>query len=409
MPLNAGQKEVAQSNKRFRIVVAGRRWGKTTLALRELCRFASVPDRLVYYVSPTYGMSKRIMWKPLKKKLLSLNWVRKINESDLTITLTNDSEICLKSADNPDTLRGVGLSFCCIDEAADCESEVFYEVLRPALSDTEGHCLIIGTPKGMGWLKDVFDQEKLDPESWQSFQYKTISGGNVPPAEIESARRDLDERTFRQEYEATFESYSGLIYYGFGEHNLGDTPEITDKDLLLIGLDFNVQPLSAVVATRRENHLFVHHEITIDGASTHDLITEVRRRWPNNRVEVFPDSSGSQRRTSSTTTDHTILANAQWTMRVGRINPPVLDRIAAVNSRLRTTLGTSHITINRTCKKLVKGLSGQVYQEGTRLPQKGGSNDLSHLNDAFGYLVHWLWPIKRDIDTTNQPKTWGQY
>lgn len=409
MPLSLPQTTIALDRHRFITAVCGRRFGKSHLALRQLCRAASVPDSLVYYVSPTYGMSKRIMWKPLKKKLLSLNWVKKINESDLTITLINDSEICLKSADNPDSLRGVGLDFVCIDEAADCEPEVWYEVLRPTLSDTGGGCLFLGTPKGMNWLKDIYDMPKTDPDTWSSYQFTTLDGGNVPAAEIESAKRDLDERTFRAEYLASFEQYAGLIYYSFGEHNLGDTPDITDRDLLLIGLDFNVQPLSAVVATRRENHLFVHHEITIDGASTHDLITEVRRRWPMNRVEVFPDSSGSQRRTSSTTTDHTILANAQWTMRVGRINPPVLDRIAAVNSRLRTTLGTSHITINRTCKKLVKGLSGQVYQEGTRLPQKGGSNDLSHLNDAFGYLVHWLWPIKRDIDTTNQPKTWGRY
>jgi hypothetical protein len=205
---------------------------------------------------------------------------------------------------------------------------------------------------------------------------------------------------------ATFESYSGIIYYSFGDHSVGATPEIIDKDILLLGLDFNVDPLSCVVATRKDNHLYIHDEIVISGASTHDLISEVRRRWPKNRVEVFPDSSGSQRRTSSTTTDHTILANANWTLRVGRTNPAVLDRIAAVNSRLKSTDGAVHITINNICKRLIKGLGAQVYKENTRIPDK--DSGLDHLNDAFGYLVNWLWPIKRDTKP-GQPQFYGAY
>lgn len=231
----------------------------------------------------------------------------------------------------------------------------------------------------------------------------------MPASEVEAARRDLDERTFRQEYLGSFETYSGIIYYGFGEHNLGPTPDIGAKDTLLIGLDFNYQPLSAVVATRTADHLYIHDEITIDGASTHDLVEEVRRRWPTHRVEVMPDASGSQHRTSSTTTDHTILRNAQWRVNVGRINPAVLDRIAAVNSRLKSSTGVVSITINRKCKQLIRGLGAQVYKEGTRVPEKGGSKDYSHLNDAFGYLINWYWPVKRDIDTSTEPRTWGAW
>lgn len=409
MPLSQPQATIASDKKRFRVAVCGRRFGKTHLALREVAKFASIPDSLVLYCAPSYRMAKNIMWRKIKKKLLSLNWVKKINESELTIELVNDSIIQLRGTENYDALRGTGNSFIVLDEVADMDPEVWFEVLRPTLSDTGGSAMFLGTPKGMNWLKDLYDMAKVDPENWSAYQYTTISGQNVPAEEIEAARRDLDERTFRQEYEATFEQYAGLIYYGFGDHNVGPTPEITDKDTLLIGLDFNWQPLSAVVATRQGDHLFIHEEITIDGASTHDLISEIRRKYPLNRVEVMPDASGAQHRTSSTTTDHAILYNAGWRVNVGRTNPAVLDRIAAVNSRLKSSTGQVYVTINNSCKKLIKGLGAQCFKEGTRVPEKGGSNDLSHLNDAFGYLINWYWPIKRAVDTSNQPKTWGRY
>lgn len=405
MPLSQAQKKIATDTHRFRVAVCGRRFGKSHIALRELARFASKPDSLVYYVAPTYRMAKQIIWKKLKKKMIELNWAKKINESDLTITLVNDSEISLRSSDNYDSLRGVGLNFVVLDEAADMESEVWHEVLRPTLSDKEGHALFLGTPKGMNWLKDIYDMAKTEPESWSSYQFTTLDGGQVPETELAAARRDLDEKTYRQEYEATFEQYSGIIYYAFGEHNIGDTPTPLPTDIILLGLDFNIDPISAVVGLRRGDHLYIFEEVVIQGANTQDLIDEVRRRWPTNRIEVYPDASGAQRRTSSNTTDHILLRNAGWTVKVRSTNPPVLDRIASLNSRFKTTSGQSFITINKTCKRLIKGLQGQVYKEGTRIPDKDSGMD--HLNDAAGYLVHWLWPVRRDIDLPKQPRVFG--
>jgi hypothetical protein len=203
MPLSWCQKLVAESPMRFRVVCAGRRWGKTHFALRELARFASQPDQLCYYVAPSYKMAKNIMWKKIKKKLVNLNWVRKINETELTLELVNGSIIMLKGADNFDSLRGVGLNFLVMDEVADIDPAAFYEVLRPTLSDTNGHALLIGTPKGMNYFKDLFDNAQTK-RGWMSWQFTTLQGGNVPEEEVEAARQDLDSRTFKQEYEATF-------------------------------------------------------------------------------------------------------------------------------------------------------------------------------------------------------------
>ena len=123
MPLSLAQDTVANSPTRFRVVVAGRRFGKTHLSIRELCYHAKEPDKDVWYVAPTYKMARQIVWRKLKNKLQDLNWVAKTNETELTITLVNGSVIALKGADNYDSLRGVGLDFIVLDEFADIDPE----------------------------------------------------------------------------------------------------------------------------------------------------------------------------------------------------------------------------------------------------------------------------------------------
>jgi hypothetical protein len=134
MPLSNAQDKVTRTTTRFRVVVAGRRFGKTHLSIRELCYHAREPGKEVWYIAPTYKMARQIVWKKLKNRLTDLNWVAKTNETELTITLVNGSTISLKGADNYDSLRGVGLDFIVLDEFADIEPEAWYETLRPTLS-----------------------------------------------------------------------------------------------------------------------------------------------------------------------------------------------------------------------------------------------------------------------------------
>jgi PBSX family phage terminase large subunit len=182
MPLSPAQLQVANSNCRFRVVVAGRRFGKTHLAIRELARHAAPPNQEVIYVAPTYKMAKNIVWRKLKNRLQDLNWVKKFNETELKLELKNGSTISLKGADNYDSLRGTGNHFIVLDEFADIDPEAWFETLRPTLSDTGGKALFIGTPKGIAnWSYEIYQNSLDDPNSWASFQYTTIDGGNVPP------------------------------------------------------------------------------------------------------------------------------------------------------------------------------------------------------------------------------------
>ena len=114
MPLTSPQKEVIENDSRFRVLVSGRRFGKTFLAINELARFARFPNKKVWYVAPSYRQAKSICWNDLKERLDKHKWIRDINNSDLTITLVNGSTISLRGADNEQSLRGVGLDFACL-------------------------------------------------------------------------------------------------------------------------------------------------------------------------------------------------------------------------------------------------------------------------------------------------------
>ena len=116
MKLSVPQKTVAQDETRFRVLVGGRRFGKTTLAIRELCYHARKPNQTCWYVSPSYRMSRQIAWEQIKRILYKLNWIQKTNEAELVLTLKNNSKICLRGADNADSLRGVGINFLVMDD-----------------------------------------------------------------------------------------------------------------------------------------------------------------------------------------------------------------------------------------------------------------------------------------------------
>ena len=406
MPLTKPQETIANDPHRFICVVAGRRFGKTHLSIRQLCYHAKDPNKNVWYIAPTYKQAKQIVWRKLKNKLQDLRWARKINETELTIELKNGSIISLKGADNSDSLRGVGLDFLCLDEFADIDPEAWYEVLRPTLADKEGKALFIGTPKGIGnWAHDIYSMPTENPEQWASYQFTTIDGGNVKPEEIEAARRDLDERTFRQEFMATFETYSGRIYYAFERKGNVLTIEPIDTSVLHIGIDFNIDPMSAVIAVRLKDTLYVIDEIRMFSSNTQELVAEISARYPKSKIWAYPDPASRQRKTSAGgATDLTILQNAGFVVKCPLSHTPVRDRINAVNSRLKDSTGVRHLYIAPNCKYTIEGLERQTYKEGTTQPDKESGYD--HQMDALGYMVDYMFPIRKDTPA-HIPQRWG--
>jgi Terminase large subunit, T4likevirus-type, N-terminal len=243
--LKPPQRKVFLSPERFRVLVAGRRFGKTYLALTELCRGAAGPGRLAWYVCPSYRMAKRIAWKPLKEMTRPF-WAGRPNETDLRIELRGGGTICLRGADNYDSLRGDGLDFLVLDEYASMAPEAWTEVLRPALADKQGRALFTGTPQGHNHFHELVQRARM-LDDWKAFQFTTAQGGNVTPEELESAAKELDEKVFRQEFEASFENLGvGRAYYAFDrEHNVRNLGFSSSYELCW-EIDFNMNPLCSV-------------------------------------------------------------------------------------------------------------------------------------------------------------------
>ena len=405
MALTKPQKKVISNEARFRVLITGRRFGKTFLAINELAKFASKPNQRVWYVAPTYRQAKAICWNVLKEKMIYHKWVKNINHSDLTITLKNNSQITLRGSDNEQSLRGVGLNFLCIDEFADVSQEAWYEVLRPTLSDTKGHALFCGSPRGFGnWSYELFKQGETNKD-WASFKYTTIEGGNVDQDEVEQAKQDLDIRTFQQEYEATFVNYSGMIYYNFSrESNIIEKYQ-KETAILHIGLDFNVDPMSAVVCVIVNDKIIVVDEIQIYSSNTQEMCDEIKNRYKNKQIVVYPDPSARQRKTSAGGfTDLSILKNAGFDVKCKNTAPLIRDRINAVNAKLKNVNGKNSLFIVKSCKNVIKSIERQIYKEGTHVPDKDSGYD--HMNDALGYLIEFNFPLRRNF-APSQPKRWS--
>lgn len=196
-----GQRQVAMDPTRFKIIAAGRRWGKTRLGC-ILCTKVAGEGGVAWWVAPAYPTAK-IGWRIIRALGRQVPGIQ-IREVDKIVQFPNGGWIQVKSADDPDSLRGEGLDFVVIDEVAKIKREAWYEALRPSLTDKRGRALFIGTPKPRGWFKDIFQKGQNGDREFKSFRFRSIDNPYLSSEEIEEARRQLPELVFRQEYLAEF-------------------------------------------------------------------------------------------------------------------------------------------------------------------------------------------------------------
>jgi hypothetical protein len=403
--LRKAQGAVFKSRDRFRVLVAGRRFGKSYLSCIELLRGAiDKPGEVFFYCAPTYRMAKDIAWKTLKQ-LVPPQWVKSKNETDLKLELVNGSVIELKGTENATALRGRSLSGVVLDEAAFMDPGVWFEVLRPALADKQGWALFISTPDGTAsWFYDLwcYAEEEGREHGWRRWCYTTIEGGNVPPEEVEAARSQLDPRTFRQEFEASFENLSGLVAVNFSEDNISkdvkDIPELT----LYLGLDFNVDNMSCVCAVRVEDELHIFDEIVMVNATTWEIADHLNTKFGlERRKDVSPDPTGAARKTAGVgLTDHAILRKAGLKVSTPKSPWKIRDKVNCINTAVLDDAGVRRLRIHPRCRETIKSLRTLTY-DANGLPNKKLGVD--HLFDALGYLCLMKFNLAkpRAIGTTN--------
>lgn len=233
------------SDARFKLAVCGRRWGKTVAGLLacllghgsrrgSLC--GAIDGGMIWWVAPTYGIATEI-WNQVKRSTQDA-WIDK-SETERRVVLPGGGSVSIKSADNPDAMRGVGLDGLVIDEAAFVEERAWKEVLRPTLADKQGWAMLIGTPNGCNWLFNLFE-ESLQSLDWGRWQLPTAENPVVTPAELESLRNTMGDREFSQEHMAQFVDVKGAEFSGayFGDSIwFDDWPTIQDVQYRVMALD----------------------------------------------------------------------------------------------------------------------------------------------------------------------------
>jgi len=212
--LHPAQLEIFNSKARFKVVSAGRRFGKSRLAAWILIiKALQSESKDVFYIGPTFQQSKDIMWNMLKELLEGTDLIETTHENTATMTLVNGRRISLKGSDRPDTLRGIGLSYVVLDEYASMKVEVWEQIIRPTLADVKGGALFIGTPAGKNHFYEIWQEAKDEKkEDWEAFQYNSTDNPLLDPEEIKTARETMSTQAFRQEFEASFVSFTGGIF-----------------------------------------------------------------------------------------------------------------------------------------------------------------------------------------------------
>jgi len=384
--LKKTQATIFRDMSRFKVIAAGRRYGKSYLStFIILTKAFDKPDQNLFFVAPTFAQARQILWEILKDKVRN-GLAKKINESRLEVELINGTRIFLKGADRPDTMRGVSLDGIVLDEFATIRDpeNVWMQVIRPALSDKLGWAVLISSPKGRSYFYDLYNNAKSN-EEWTSWQFTTLDGGYVTDKEIIAARNDMDERSFNQEYLADFVSFTGLVVPNFNRELNKSIEAITEHDTLIFGVDFNINLMPCIVFVKRGDTLHAVDEF-FGSFNTAELMEAIKHRYPKHKKLFHTDASGTQNRSSAGgKTDITIIRDSGFKIQNLTKNPNVIDRVNACNSLVCATDKTRRVFVSDKCKKLLETLEKHVFDDNGMPNKKHAYHD--DIFDAFSYAT----------------------
>ncbi len=399
---HAGQKPIMEDNTRFKVVVCGRRFGKTLMSIVTLIEKASSgPNKLVWYIAPTYRQAKMIAWRLLMSRIRlfpeKFQLQCKINESALSIMLPNGSFIELKGVDNPDSLRGQGVDYMVLDEYADdnySRIPVWQEILRPALSDKMGGAIFISTPKGYNHLYDLFEYaDSKKDEQWKAWRMPTSSNPYISRKELLDARKELGEDVFIQEYEAQFTKKSGLIYKEFNRDIHVIDPLIPDQIsaqwYMEVGVDFGASHPTAgifVLFSHIDDTAYVVDEYYQGESMIEDnaaAMFAIENKWMKRPNVRWGDSAGKQE-----ILEYGSRKNRYFLSPTVKGAGSVEVGIDKVKSRLRDDVLTRKpkLYICRNCVNLIKEFENYRWRQSEDENKKAADRPVKVYDDAMDAL-----------------------
>lgn len=430
---HAEQRRLVTSPARFKVVPAGRRSGKTERAKRQIIRAAlsaKNSDARFAAAAPTRDQAKQIFWTDLKAMINPILLSGRPSESELRISLVNGSEIWVVGMDKPERIEGRPWDGIVLDEVANMKATAWPENVRPALSDRKGWAWLIGVPEGRNHYYDLAQRARsgVDKE-WDYFSWP--SADILDPAEVESARRDLDPLVFAQEYEASFITFEGRCYYNFTQDTHAWRLRYNERAPLIFCFDFNVDPGVAVILQEQPMpgqfiDVTVEDQFRITSIERQQVIgtgvigevhiprnsntPAVCRKlvadWSAHlgRILCYGDSTGGNRGTAKIAGSDWDLIRAEFRNAFTQAveyhvstNPPERSRVNAMNSRLLSSAGVIRLMVDpANAPNTVRDLEGvQLLKGGSGEIDKKVTPNLTHLTDALGYYIVSEFPVAK--------------
>lgn len=396
---------------RFPLVPAGRRSGKTERFKRFITKRASAVKGQYFAAAPTHDQAKKIFWDDLKAFTLSATHRKRPSESERIIFLPNGSEIHVIGLDKPQRIEGIPWKGGGVDEFADVKPDAWEANILPALNtvlpedpEYRAWCWLMGVPEGLNHYYDLCQMAEAggDP-NYRVFHWK--SAEILPPDVIESVKRSMSARQFRQEFEAAFETASGRIYEDYSKAN--HTKEVIQPHEQLLWMhDQNFTPLSSAIGVRRDDALYLLDEIVLTSAVSKQSAIEFVEKYKdhqNKHVLIYGDPAGRAGEKHGHESDYTdiegvLRANGwKFTRKVRPAAPAIKDRQNAVRAKVKTADGHISLFVNPVRAKWCdKGLATVQLKEGSAF-QEDQTNKYQHITTAIGYCIDREWPVVKRI------------
>lgn len=392
------QSEVHADQHRFRLLVGGRRVGKSKLALMELLKEClSNQDHLAWWVAPTYKDAREIGWEEFQQYAEALSpAIESIHHSLLRIKFINGSTVYFKGSDNFDSLRGRGLNFCVVDEAAFCHPDTWKKAIRPALSDKQGKALFTSTPNGRNWYWTQYQYAAHERAiHWNAWHWPTWRNPLITQEDLDAAREELSSIDFRQEYGAEFITKAGLVYDDFNEENIVES-FIPDKNFhdIYLGLDFGYASATAVcfIAVERATGKVCQFDELYVSRCDVELISNLimqklmyyRLGLPN---AVYCDPAGNAEELTSGISPVDYLRNKGFN--VTSKGTKIVPGLSLVRAYILNAFGQRRFFVTKDCIETIRSFYGYSYKIGANdlvleEPEKDNVHD--HMMDAIRYF-----------------------
>lgn len=387
------QRLIDSNSSRFKIIRAGRKFGKSTYGVYSTIKHAGKPNSVTWFIGPTFRQSKLIAWKEFKNLLPRDVLAKKPNETDLYFTLKNGSEIYVMGSDNPDSLRGPAPNHVVLEEAAMQVGEAWHEVIRPNLTAKQGSADFITTPKGFNWFKDLEDNARrlihAGSKDWAVFHYTIYDNPYIPREEVESARKDCDnELVWRQEYMAEYESSVGRVFSAFSdERHCRELKVPTTRREVYRAVDYGMRDDTACLwAYVDGNALCVYREHIQNDTPASTQAQLIQNKTSSNENVVMNAISHDAARQDVNMQGLTV----KWHFENAGMRPLYLSSRDKKGSRnmIQTLIKEDRLLIDpNSCPKLRKQLLGYEWKDTLMEKTEDGNDDAV---DALHYLVELL-------------------